>query len=167
MTLIALTTTLASTRSQKGVVQRPMVRSGHQGVIFVVLSNFSCRCGKTRQYHFPCSHYAAASQHRNFAYESQISREFSVDSLVLTSSPRFEPFLDEGQWPPYTGPKYIADPGTRWDKRGTRKRMRHKMVMDQVFGRTRRGRATPFLTDPEQNQCGKCGRLGHNSRTCH
>ena len=35
------------------------------------------------------------------------------------------------------------------------------------FGRTRQGRATPFLTDPEQNQCGKCGRLEHNSRTCH
>jgi hypothetical protein len=119
----------------------------------VVLSNFSCRCGKTRQYHFPCSHYVAASQHRNFAYKTQIPREFSV--------------LDEGQWPPYTGPKYIADPGARWDKCGTRKRTRHKMVMDQVSGKTRRGRATPFLTDPEQNQCGKCGRLGHNSRTCH
>ena len=133
----------------------------------MVLSNFSCRCGKTRQYHFPCSHYVAASQHRNFAYETQIPSEFSVVSLVQTWSPRFEPFLDEGQWPPYTGPKYIADPGTRWDKRGTRKRTRHKMVMDQVSSRTRRRRATPFLTDPEQNQCGKCGRLGHNSRTCH
>jgi hypothetical protein len=133
----------------------------------VVLSNFSCTCGRTRQYHFPCSHYIAASQHRNFAYETQIPQEFSVDSLLLTWSPRFEPFLDEGQWPPYTGPKYIADPGARWDKRGTRKRTRHKMVMDQVSGRMRRGRAAPFLTDPEQNQCGKCGRLGHNSRTCH
>jgi hypothetical protein len=27
----------------------------------VVLSNFSCGCGRTRQYHFPCSHYIAAS----------------------------------------------------------------------------------------------------------
>ena len=27
----------------------------------VVLSNFSCQCGKTRQYHFPCSYYVAAS----------------------------------------------------------------------------------------------------------
>ena len=133
----------------------------------MVLSNFSCRCGKTRQYHFPCSHYVAASQHRNFAYETQIPLEFSVDSLVRTWSPRFEPFLDEGQWPPYTGPKYIADLGTHWDKRGTHKMTRHKMVMDHVSGRTRRGRATPFLTNPEQNQCGKCGRLGHNSRTCH
>jgi hypothetical protein len=40
------------------------------------------------------------------------------------------------------------------------------MVMDQVSGRSRRGRASPFLVDPEQNECGKCGRLSHNSRTC-
>jgi hypothetical protein len=36
----------------------------------VVLTNFSCRRGKTRQCHFPCSHYVAASQHRNFAYDT-------------------------------------------------------------------------------------------------
>jgi hypothetical protein len=36
----------------------------------------------------------------------------------------------------------------------------------QVSGRSRRGRASPFLVDPKQNECGKCGRLGHNSRTC-
>eukprot|EP00267_Zea_mays_P046145 XP_020398492.1 uncharacterized protein LOC109941697 [Zea mays] len=29
------------------------------------------------------------------------------------------------------------------------------MVMDQVGGRSRRGRRTPFLTDPEQYECGK------------
>jgi transposase-like protein len=133
----------------------------------VVLTDFSCGCGRPRQYHSPCSHYIAAARHRNFDYETKIPWELSVDSLVLTWSPRFEPFLDEGQWPEYIGPRYIADPGARWNKRGTRKRTRHKMVMDQISGRTRRGRATPFVTDPEQNQCGKCGRLGHNSRTCH
>ena len=66
----------------------------------VVLSIFSCRYGRARQYHFPYSHYVAASQHRNFAYETKIPWEFSVDSLVLTWSPRFKPYLDEGQWPP-------------------------------------------------------------------
>jgi hypothetical protein len=119
-----------------------------------------------RQYHFPCSHYVVTARHRNFAFESRIPSEFSVESLVRTWSPRFEPFLDESQWPTYTGLIYIADLAHRWDKRGTRKRSRCNMVMDQVSGRTRRGRASPFLVDPEQNDCGKCGRLGHNSRTC-
>jgi hypothetical protein len=41
------------------------------------------------------------------------------------------------------------------------------MVIDQIPSRTRRGRATPFLNDSEQYECGKFGRLGHNSRTCH
>jgi hypothetical protein len=130
----------------------------------VVLCNFSCRYGKTRQYHFPCSHYVATSQH--WLWDLDTAR-VNVDSLVLTWSPCFEPYLDEGHWPPYTGSKYIADPVTCWDKHGTRNRTRHKMVMVQVSGRTRWGRATPFLTDPEQNQCGKCVRLGLNSCTCH
>lgn len=71
----------------------------------------------------------ATAQHHNYHYESKIPREFSVDSLVLTWSPRFEPYLDEGEWPPYSGPKYIVDPDSRWNKRVTRKRTRHKMVM--------------------------------------
>jgi hypothetical protein len=61
----------------------------------VLLDAFSCGCGKPRQYHFPCSHYVAAARHRNFAFESRIPSEFSVESLVRTWSPRFEPFLDE------------------------------------------------------------------------
>jgi hypothetical protein len=132
----------------------------------VLLDAFSCGCGKPRQYHFPCSHYVAAARHHNFAFESRIPLEFSVESLVRTWSPHFEPFLDESQWPTYTGLVYIAEPTHRWDKRGTRKMSRCNMVMDQVSSRTRRGRASPFLVDLEQNECGKYGRLGHNSRTC-
>jgi hypothetical protein len=62
----------------------------------MVLSDFSCRCGRPRQYHSPCSHYIVAAQHRNFDYETKIPWEFSVDSLVLTWLPRFEPYLNEG-----------------------------------------------------------------------
>jgi hypothetical protein len=82
----------------------------------------SCVCGKPRQYNFPCSHYVVVARHRNFAFESRIPGELSVESLVRTWSPHFEPFLDESQWPTYTGPIYIADPAHHRDKRGTRKR---------------------------------------------
>uniref|UniRef100_K3ZDK6 SWIM-type domain-containing protein n=1 Tax=Setaria italica TaxID=4555 RepID=K3ZDK6_SETIT len=121
----------------------------------VVLRDFTCTCGKPRQYHFLCSHLVVAAMHRNFDIESMIPHEFSADTLVHTWSPRFVPFRDPREWPPYDGPKYIADLAYRWNKRGSRKRMRHRMVMDQIPRRTRRGRATPFLTDPEQNECSK------------
>ena len=85
--------------------------------------------------------------------------------MVHTWAPRFELYLDEGQWPPYTGPVYIADPSTRWNKRGSRKRSRYDMSMDQISGRTRRGRARPFVEDPEPINCRRCGRIGHNTRT--
>jgi hypothetical protein len=133
----------------------------------VILQDFSCTCGKLRQYHFVCSHLVAAARHHNYDIEARIPREFSVDTLVQTWRPRFVPFRDPREWPPYDGPTYVADPAYHWDKRGSRKRTRHRMVMDQIPGRTRRGRATPFLNDPEQYECGKCGRLGHNSRTFH
>jgi hypothetical protein len=105
--------------------------------------------------------------HHNYNIESRIPNEFSVDTLVHKWSPSFVPYRDPGEWPPYDGAKYNSDPAYCWNKRGSRKRMRHRMVMDQIHGRTRHGRGTPFLTDPEQYKCGKCGRLGHNSRTCH
>ncbi|RLN23409.1 hypothetical protein C2845_PM07G02240 [Panicum miliaceum] len=132
----------------------------------VVLVDFSCTCGRPRQYHTPCSHDIAVARHSRFDFKSQMPRELSVDSLLLTWSPRYEPYLDEGQWPPYTGPKYIADPGCRWNKRGSRKRLRHNMSMDQVSGRTRHGRARPFVTDPEQSNCRRCSRVRHNVRRC-
>ena len=133
----------------------------------VILQDFTCTCGKPMQYHFLCSHLVAVARHRNFNIESMIPHEFSVDTFVHTWSPRFMPFQDPREWPPYDGPKYIANPTYRWNKRGSRKRMRHMMVMDQIPGRTKRGRGTPFLTNPEQYECDKCGRLGHNSRTYH
>ena len=82
----------------------------------VVLVNFSGTCGRPQQYHFPCSQYIAAARHRNFSFMRQIPPEFTVDRLVQTWSPRFEPFLETGQWPPYSGPVYIADRACRWDK---------------------------------------------------
>jgi hypothetical protein len=115
----------------------------------VVLQDFLCTCGKPRQYHFVCSHHVPAVRHRNYDIEARIPHEFSVDTLVQTWRPRFVPFRDPRDLPPYNGPKYAVDPAYHWDKHGSRKRTRHRMVMDQIPSRTRRGRATPFLTDPE------------------
>jgi hypothetical protein len=61
----------------------------------VLLDAFSCGCGKPRQYHFPCFHYVDAAHHHNFAFNNRIPSEFSVESLVRTWSPCFEPFLDK------------------------------------------------------------------------
>ena len=100
--------------------------------------------------------------------QQDIATIISRGGYLMTSvSTRFVPFRGPREWPPYDGPKYIVDPAYHWNKHGSRKRTRHMMVMDQIPGRTRCGRGTLFLTDPEQYKCGKCGRLGHNSRTCH
>jgi hypothetical protein len=112
----------------------------------VVLQDFSCTCGKPRQYHFVCSHLVVAARHSNYNIKARIPHEFSVDTLVQTWSPASCLFRNPGEWPPYNGPKYITDLDYRWNRRGSRKRSRHKTVMDQILGRTRRGRATPFLT---------------------
>ena len=90
----------------------------------------------------------AATRHRNFNIESRIPHEFSVDTLMHTWSPRFVPFWNPGEWPPYDGLKYIVDPAYHWNKHGSRKRTRHMMVMDQILERTRRGRGTHFLLTP-------------------
>jgi hypothetical protein len=42
----------------------------------------------------------------------------TLDALVHTWSPRFVAFLDEEQWEPYDGPKYVADKALMWKKGG-------------------------------------------------
>jgi hypothetical protein len=96
----------------------------------VVIEDFLCTCGRPRQYHFPCSHIVAACNHHNFCWRSLIPREFIVENLILTWSSRFVPFQDSGEWPLYDGPKYITDEDNKCNKHGSRKRTRHKMVMN-------------------------------------
>jgi hypothetical protein len=53
-------------------------------IYVVVLQDFSCTCGKPRQYHFVCSHLVGAARHRNYDTEARIPHEFGVDMLVQT-----------------------------------------------------------------------------------
>ena len=91
----------------------------------VVLQDFKCTCGKPWQYHFLYSHLVATARHRNFNIESRIPHKFSVDTFVHTWSPRFVPFRDPREWPPYDGPKYIMDSAYHCNKRGSRKDEAH------------------------------------------
>jgi hypothetical protein len=56
----------------------------------------------------------------------------TLKALVCTWSPRFVLFLDEEQWESYDGPRYVADKGMMWKKRGPRRRIRYAMKMDRV-----------------------------------
>jgi hypothetical protein len=56
----------------------------------------------------------------------------TLEALVHNWSPRFVPFLDEGQWEPYDGPRYVADKAMIWKKRGTRRRALYTMEIDRV-----------------------------------
>lgn len=144
----------------------------HDGVLHesqkhkVVIRDFTCTCRGLDQYHFPCSHHVTACRAHNLDVQTKIPKEFSVHNLIRTWTPRFEPYRNEEEWPPYLGPRFIVDPKSHWDIRGSRKRLRYKMDMDQIPGRTRRSKGNPFVADPEQNECSKCGKLGHNACTC-
>lgn len=132
----------------------------------VVIRDFSCTCRGPDQYHFPCSHYVTACRAHNLDVQTKIPKEFSVHNLIRTWTPRFEPYPNEEEWPPYLGPRFIVDPESHWNKYGSRRRLRYKLDMDAIPGCTRRSKGNPFLADPEQNECSKCGRLRHNARTC-
>jgi hypothetical protein len=56
----------------------------------------------------------------------------NLDALVRTWSPRFVPFLDEEQWEPYNGPKYVATKVMMWKKRGFRRRAQYAIAKDRV-----------------------------------
>jgi hypothetical protein len=58
----------------------------------VVLQDFLCTYGKSRQYRFVCSHLVTVARHHNYDIEARIPHEFSVDTLIQTWRTRFVPF---------------------------------------------------------------------------
>jgi hypothetical protein len=55
---------------------------------------------------------------QNFYVTPFMATYNTLDALVHTWSPRFVAFLDEEQWEPYDGPKYVADKALMWKKGG-------------------------------------------------
>lgn len=136
----------------------------------VVITDNRCTCGVPQRKHIPCSHMVTACRHRCVDHldASRMPAYFTMDAMVKTWSPRFEPFLDEDHWAPYNGPRYVADVAMLWKKRGPRRRVRYTMDMDrlQAGGSKRRKSGTPFLEDPQAISCSSCHNTGHNRLSC-
>jgi hypothetical protein len=76
--------------------------------------------------------------------------------------------MDEEQWEPYNGPRYMADNTMICKKRGPRRRTRYAMEMNCVKqGRSIRAKGnTVSVEDRVQIRCSKCHKAGHNQRSC-
>jgi hypothetical protein len=81
----------------------------------------TCTCGMPQLTHVPCPHIIVVCNHldQNF-YVSPFwlpitlwRHWFALGLLVLSH------FLDEEQWEPYHGPRYVADKVMMWKKRGS------------------------------------------------
>jgi hypothetical protein len=82
----------------------------------------------------------------------------TLDALVHTWSPRFVLFLDEEQWEPYDGPKYVADKAMMWKKRGPRRHARYAMERSNVN--------SDSVEDSHEVRCSKCHNAGHIRERC-
>jgi hypothetical protein len=77
----------------------------------VNLSNNTYTYGVTQLIHVPCPYIIVVCNllGQNFYVTPFMATYNNLDVLVHTWSPHFVPFLDEEQWEPYDGPRYVAD----------------------------------------------------------
>jgi hypothetical protein len=88
----------------------------------------------------------------------------TLEALVHTWSPRFVSFLDEEQWEPYDGPRYMANKVMRWKKRGPRRCAWYAMEIDRVkSGRSKSLKVnSEYVEDRHEIRCSKCHKTSHN-----
>jgi hypothetical protein len=132
----------------------------------VNLSENTCTCGVPRLIHIPCPHIIVVCNllGRNFYVTPFVATYNTLDALVRTWSAHFVPFLDEEQWEPYNGPRYVADKAMMWKKRGPRRRARYALEMDRVKpGCSKRSKVnSESMADRHKIHCSKCHKVGHN-----
>ncbi|TVU13231.1 hypothetical protein EJB05_40766, partial [Eragrostis curvula] len=75
--------------------------------------------------------------------------------MVHTWSPWFEPFLDEDEWAPYDGPRYVADPEHLVATKGPKRRVRFTMDVNRIKPPKKKRKGAAFFEDPEEKICGK------------
>jgi hypothetical protein len=86
----------------------------------VTLSKNTSTCGVPQLIHVSCPHTIVVCNllSWNFYVPPFMTNYNTLEALVHTWSPHFVPFLDEEQWEPYDGPRYVADKAMMWKKRG-------------------------------------------------
>ena len=143
----------------------------HGGRAFKVsLTRCDCSCMRPSLLHLPCSHLLNTSRVRNVDVNHPLTvreSEFSIMTVKNTWTPRFQPYLDQSQWPEYHGVQLWPDPELKVVSRGRRKTKRLRRDMDGL-GRGGGGEyGTGEFQEPrEESRCGGCSNGGHNTRTC-
>ena len=92
-----------------------------------------CSCMRPSLLHLPCSHLLNASRVRNVDVNHPLTvreSEFSIMTVKNTWAPRFQPYLDQSQWPEYHGVQLWPDPELKIVRRGRRKTKRLRGDMD-------------------------------------
>jgi hypothetical protein len=144
----------------------------HHGVKWftVNLSENTCTCGVPQLIHVPCLHIIVVCNRlgQNVYVPPFMATYNTLEALVRTWSPHFVPFLDEEQWEPYDGSRYVADKAMMWKKRGPRRHAGYAMKIDRVKpGCSKRSKVnSESVEDRHKIHCSKCHKDGHNQRRC-
>ncbi|XP_060178449.1 uncharacterized protein LOC132608731 [Lycium barbarum] len=118
------------------------------------LKKKTCSCRMFQLDEIPCSHAWAVLKNKNLTADVYCSDLFKPETVVNTYDVPVDPLPDETEW---KVPKSILD----------------EVVMPPIYkrppGRPKKKRDKPLqelMIGKRRNSCGKCGRLGHNRRSC-
>ena len=132
----------------------------------VWLKKCECSCVRPSLLHLACSHLLTAARIRNVDINHPLTvreSEFSIETTKQTWAPRFNPYLDQSQWPEYHGVQLWPNPKWKVITRGRRQTKRLRGDMD----RWGRGAGNNLFAEPRQPaHCGSCDGEGHNKRKC-
>ncbi|XP_059315725.1 uncharacterized protein LOC132066429 [Lycium ferocissimum] len=117
------------------------------------LKKKTCSCRMFQLDEIPCSHAWAVLKNKNLI-RCILFGFIQAGNIVNTYDVPIDPLPDETEW---NVPKSILDevvmPPIYKRPHGTPKKKRDKPLQELMIGKRR-------------NSCGKCGRLGHNRRSC-
>ena len=117
------------------------------------LQEYTCTCGKTLIYGFPCSHILAACHFRSVDFRPLVQHYYSTQSYYNSWAPLFHPIFNLYEWPPYDGPIIVPFESMKRASSGRPKSSHLHNEMDVREGKT-------SIT------CGLCKQSGHNRRSC-